>query len=96
MRGVAAIWSPRLRLSANVSTDLFHVTDWLPTLYAAAGGNVSELGHIDGVNQWPYLSRGARHQREEILLNIDELAGTEAAIYKKYKLIRGTSFTRLT
>ena len=36
---------------------LIHVTDWLPTLYAAAGGDLAELPEgIDGVNQWPSLA----------------------------------------
>ena len=36
---------------------LIHVTDWLPTLYAAAGGDLADLPEgIDGVNQWPSLA----------------------------------------
>lgn len=37
VRGVAAIWSPWLKEKNNVSDNLFHITDWLPTLYTAAG-----------------------------------------------------------
>ena len=33
------------------------MTDWLPTLYAAAGGDLADLPQsIDGVNQWPSLA----------------------------------------
>ena len=33
------------------------MTDWLPTLYAAAGGNLANLpAGIDGINQWPSLA----------------------------------------
>ena len=37
---------------SNSHYRLIHVTDWLPTLYSAAGGNVKDLGHLDGVDQW--------------------------------------------
>ncbi|XP_043275094.1 arylsulfatase B-like [Venturia canescens] len=90
VRGVAAIWSPRLLGMANVSNNLIHVTDWLPTLYAAAGGNVTDLGDIDGVNHWPHFSKGKSSPRESLLLNIDELAPTEGAIHRRFKLVRGS------
>lgn len=34
---MAAIWSPWLKEKNIVSNNLFHITDWLPTLYTAAG-----------------------------------------------------------
>lgn len=37
IRASAFIWSPLLRNRRRVSNDLMHITDWLPTLYAAAG-----------------------------------------------------------
>lgn len=67
-----------------------HITDWLPTLYAAAGGNLKDLGDIDGVNHWPSLSEGRAAARTSLLLNIDEVSGTEAAIQGRYKLLRGS------
>lgn len=36
VRGVAALWSP-FTLHGFVLTNLMHLTDWLPTLLAAAG-----------------------------------------------------------
>ncbi|XP_046604335.1 arylsulfatase B-like [Neodiprion virginianus] len=94
VRGVAAIWSPRLYDTMRVSDQLVHMTDWLPTLYAAAGGKVGDLGDIDGVNQWPSFSteHGGKI-RNSLLLNIDEVSETEAAIQGRYKLLRG-SFNR--
>lgn len=89
VRGAAAIWSPRLQRPAKVSSYLMHVTDWLPTLFSAAGGNVMELGDIDGIDHWPYLSNDDKPPRKSLLLNIDELSRTEAAINKRYKLVRG-------
>lgn len=36
VRCVAALWSPLIARN-KVSTDLMHLTDWLPTFYKAAG-----------------------------------------------------------
>lgn len=40
IRGVGLIWSPLIKGSNRVSKQKFHIVDWLPTLYGAAGGNV--------------------------------------------------------
>lgn len=74
---------------AVVSEQLVHVTDWLPTLYSAAGGNLKDLGIIDGVDQWPVLSEGRGYARDSIVLNIDEITKTEGAIHNRFKLVRG-------
>lgn len=89
VRGIAVIWSPRLIKPARVCDDLMHITDWLPTLYSAAGGDLKDLGKIDGVDQWRMLNYGDVKVREKLLLNIDEVSKTEGAIYKQFKLIRG-------
>ena len=60
----------------RVSSDLVHVTDWLPTLVTAAGGDTRELleEDIDGVNQWEQLSSGrGGSKRRTMLYNIDPL-----------------------
>ncbi|KAL6419849.1 hypothetical protein ACFW04_011150 [Cataglyphis niger] len=90
VRGVAVLWSPRLRKTARVCDDLMHITDWLPTLYTIAGGDVRDLGEIDGVNQWCMLNDSFPSARDRLLLNIDEVSKTEGAIYKQFKLIRGS------
>lgn len=90
VRGVAVLWSPRLRKTARVCDDLMHITDWLPTLYTVAGGDVRDLGEIDGVNQWCMLNDSLPSARDRLLLNIDEVSKTEGAIYKQFKLLRGT------
>ncbi|KAG5322762.1 ARSB Arylsulfatase, partial [Pseudoatta argentina] len=90
VRGVAVLWSPRLRKAARVCNNLMHITDWLPTLYAAADGDLRDLGKIDGVNQWCMLNDGYPIVRDKLLLNIDEISKTEGAIYKQYKLLRGS------
>lgn len=91
VRGVAALWSSRLQKAARVSNELVHITDWLPTLYSAAGGDLKDLGKIDGIDQWRLLSEGSGRGRgrDKILLNIDEVLKTEGAIYSRFKLLRG-------
>ena len=65
--------------------DIIHVTDWLPTLVAAAGLTMKALGRpctacnrsvapLDGVNQWPTLSTGAPSARNVVLLDLSSLA----------------------
>ncbi|CAL1674865.1 unnamed protein product [Lasius platythorax] len=90
VRGAAVLWSPRLRKTARVCDDLMHVTDWLPTLYSIAGGDVRDLGEIDGVDQWCMLNGSLPSARDRLLLNIDEISKTEGAIYKQFKLLRGS------
>lgn len=90
VRGVATLWSPRLQKAARISNQLVHITDWLPTLYSAAGGDLKDLGDIDGIDQWQVLSEARGRGREKLLLNIDEVEKTEGAIYSRFKLLRGS------
>ncbi|OXU23546.1 hypothetical protein TSAR_005431 [Trichomalopsis sarcophagae] len=92
VRSVAAMWSPKLLSKGRVSEQLFHVTDWLPTLFQVAGGDMRDLGPIDGVSQWDVLSIGTGNVRDKILLNIDEYTQTEAAIDKRFKIVRGSLY----
>ena len=54
---------------------MFHVTDWLPTLLSAAGGDSAKLdmGKIDGVDQWGSLKDSSAGKRREMLYNINPL-----------------------
>ena len=55
MHGNGFVHSPLLRKQAGrVNKQLIHVSDWFPTLVAAAGGNTTGL-KLDGVNQWKTL-----------------------------------------
>ena len=65
----------------------FHISDWLPTLYAAAGGDVTQLGPLDGINQWQALvdEDSETGPRSEMLLN---LASNEYGLIDgDYKLV---------
>lgn len=87
VRVPAFIWSPLLEQSGRLSTQMMHITDWLPTLYAAAGGDPKKLGRLDGHNMWHALSKGWRSPRTEILLNIDPITGLAGLRYGKHKLL---------
>lgn len=87
VRVPAFIWSPLLQKRRRVSRQLMHITDWLPTLFAAAGGSPSGLGYVDGYNMWGTLSRGWRSPRKELLLNIDPVTGSGALRYGQHKIV---------
>ncbi|XP_063225571.1 arylsulfatase B-like [Bacillus rossius redtenbacheri] len=91
VRTAAAIWSPLLARTQRVSRQLMHMCDWLPTLYSAAGLDVANLGHIDGVDMWKALSEDLPSRRTEIVHNIDDIEGYAAIRRGDWKYIAGTS-----
>ncbi|KAL6419854.1 hypothetical protein ACFW04_011151 [Cataglyphis niger] len=86
IRGTACIYSPLIDHLSRVSTQLFHITDWLPTLYSAAGGNPNDLKQLDGIDQWSVIKNARDGKRKSILINIDEKINSEAALIGSYKL----------
>lgn len=65
------------------------MTDWLPTFYSAAGGNLEDLDeNLDGVDQWATIVSEKKTSRKNVLLNIDE-GGLSGALMGRYKLING-------
>lgn len=63
-----------------------HLSDWLPTLYGRAGGDVSNLD-TDGYDMWPTLSEGQASPRQELVHNIDPVTWTAAVRYQQWKLL---------
>lgn len=56
IRSAAFIYSPLLVQASRVSIDLIHITDWLPTLFSAANGDLGLLDpDLDGIDQWSSL-----------------------------------------
>ncbi|XP_067013842.2 arylsulfatase B [Anabrus simplex] len=91
VRSVAALWSPLIKTPRRLMPQLMHITDWLPTLYRAAGGDPSALGLLDGVDQWDQLTgKSTKSARQEVLLNIDEKAKNSAILQGHWKLVIGT------
>lgn len=39
VRGAGLLWSPLLKKPQRVAEQFIHITDWLPTIYSAAGGD---------------------------------------------------------
>lgn len=89
VRVTGGIWSPYLESKQRTSNQLMHISDWLPTLTAAAG--ITLKGPIDGYNMWPVLSQNAQSPRDEVLLNVDSLIPYSSFIHKQWKYINGTT-----
>ncbi|XP_063824556.1 arylsulfatase B-like [Ostrinia nubilalis] len=86
VRSVGVVW--HASIPARRYNNLFHVTDWLPTLVSAAGGTVTNK--IDGVNQWKNLiNDDATPPRQEVLISIDELRGWAALREGDFKIVVG-------
>ncbi|KAJ8680582.1 hypothetical protein QAD02_016369 [Eretmocerus hayati] len=89
VRGAACVFSPLIERPARISNGLMHISDWYPTLYSIAGGDLRHIHNIDGLDQWSMITSGSESKRRDLLLNIDEARGMEGAISGNYKLIRG-------
>ncbi|XP_077545112.1 arylsulfatase B-like [Haemaphysalis longicornis] len=70
---------------------LFHVSDWLPTLYQMAGGVPADLGDIDGVSHAEALLTTSSPPRMEFVVNIDPIDNYSAIIAWPFKLVSGVA-----
>ncbi|XP_032679732.1 arylsulfatase J-like isoform X2 [Odontomachus brunneus] len=91
VRSAACIYSPLIESRSRISTQLIHISDWLPTLYSAAGGDPSDLEGLDGVDQWSAIKHAGNSKRQSLLINIDEQIDSEAALVGQYKLVTDRS-----
>lgn len=92
VKGVSVVWSPQLHQVPRVSHQLMHISDWLPTLYAAAGGDTVQMEKtMDGLDQWDRLVYNLVSRRDEVLLNIDEKTRNAALRLHNWKLVIGTT-----
>ena len=53
------------------------------------GGDIDQLGEIDGINQWESLVNDKKGPRTETVLNIDQQSQTAAYWKDGWKLIVG-------
>ncbi|XP_060531071.1 arylsulfatase J-like isoform X2 [Cylas formicarius] len=92
LRNIAAIWSPLIKKPQRVANNLMHISDWLPTLYTAAGLDHSELpSNIDGKDQWRAISEDEKSPRTDMLLNIDDVWNYGAIRQGDWKYIYGST-----
>ncbi|XP_049958269.1 arylsulfatase B-like [Schistocerca serialis cubense] len=90
VRGAALVWSPLLQSAPRVSNQLMHISDWLPTLYTAAGGNLTDIpSDLDGMNTWDALVTASDWPRTEVLINRNDDDGTAAIRVGDWKLVKG-------
>lgn len=89
VRGVGFVNSPLFGNTSYVSDNFFHVTDWLPTLYSAAGGDPSTLPKQDGFDMFKMLKYNGPAVRKEVLHNIDPVNGFAAVRVGDFKLVEG-------
>ena len=67
VRGVAFVHSNMIAKRGRVGHDMIDATDWLPTFYHLAGGDVTKIqDKIDGMNVWGTISQGAPSPRREV------------------------------
>ncbi|GBP48055.1 Arylsulfatase I [Eumeta japonica] len=66
---------------------LMHITDWLPTLLAAAGKKTAL--NIDGKNQWEAIKNNKESRRNDVVINIDNMENQAAYRLGDYKIVVG-------
>ena len=58
--------------AGEVSTELMHIADWLPTLYEAAGGDLRNMNIPESYSMLDlFTGRNSTAPRSEVLVNID-------------------------
>ncbi|XP_049869903.1 arylsulfatase B-like isoform X1 [Pectinophora gossypiella] len=87
VRVPAFIWHSSFR--PRVWNGLMHITDWLPTLISAAGGQINK--DIDGINQWDSIAQDGESLRKEVLIAIEDGGNNAYAAYRAgdYKVVVG-------
>ncbi|XP_064490369.1 arylsulfatase B-like [Ornithodoros turicata] len=90
VRGVGILWTNKI-VRGRMAAQLMHITDWLPTLYSAAGGDITDLGPIDGKDLWTALVDDRPSTRTEVLYNINYKYRLAALRVGKHKLVLGGS-----
>lgn len=90
VRTNAIMWAPFLNIKGQINNEIIHITDLLPTLFAACGGDPQKLV-IDGTNQLDVIKYGSATKRKNTLINIDEVqaCGSVIGTGGRYKLVVG-------
>ncbi|KAK5638660.1 hypothetical protein RI129_012955 [Pyrocoelia pectoralis] len=88
VRTPSIIYYEMLKNKNTINNQLMHITDVMPTLYSAAGGDLDDLGMIDGISQWDAINDEIS-ARTNVLVDIDEVYSRFAFVGHsgRYKLI---------
>lgn len=87
VRGAGCLWSPYIAKPGRVAHQMVHITDWLPTLISAAGGDSSTLKSIDGLDLWNTLTQDRSSPRTEFLVNLDPVENSAGVRVGDWKLV---------
>eukprot|EP01065_Artemidia_motanka_P012589 TRINITY_DN1693_c6_g1_i1.p1 TRINITY_DN1693_c6_g1~~TRINITY_DN1693_c6_g1_i1.p1 ORF type:complete len:545 (+),score=138.71 TRINITY_DN1693_c6_g1_i1:100-1734(+) len=60
-------------VQGTVSNELYHITDWLPTIVGIAGGNTKRNLPLDGHDIWDSVRHASPSPRGEMLYNVNPL-----------------------
>lgn len=90
-RGLAFVHGQMLEKRGYTNTQLFHVTDWLPSLVAIAGGvaDMRLYKDIDGMNLLGSLLRNETSTRTEILHDMNSVTNSTALRVGAFKILWG-------
>ena len=86
VKGVAFVNSPLIKFPGRKNNRLMHVSDWFPTFVHLSQGDLNGTKPIDGVNQWPTISRSVRSPRKEVFIGMT--ADDYVATVKRGRLVR--------
>ena len=93
--GVGFVAGGHLKRSGVVQKELFHITDWYPTLLSAATiGNKSNQEDIDGVDQWNTIQHGDKANRNTMVYNLKIFPVSGAIRVGPYKLMFAPEFNK--
>lgn len=90
IRTNAIIYAPFLANQGVIRNQLFHVSDWLPTLAKLGGFEIDSRIKLDGKNQWNMINYGGLSPRHEVM-NVDDVMGYGSLIYFSMKFVNGSS-----
>ncbi len=74
LRAVALVSWPG-QVQPGIITELIHAVDLYPPFLRLAGAKVEQVKPLDGVDAWPVIAQGKAAQRQEALLDVEDLRG---------------------
>lgn len=92
VRSAGVIWSPLLENRERTSSQLFHISDWVPTFASLAGVTIDERDNLDGKNIWPALSHNLPSPRHDALCHLDDTDGYQSYINGDFKYVNGSTY----